>query len=112
MQNHLHLCVCVDCKQAASWSDDEVICRWGKLFPGGLAGLYAKNDAVALEHREELLAKVPLWRERLSNPSWYMKCHNAHIARKANKEDDVNGDFWQRRFRCQGLLDEAAVLAA
>ena len=43
---------------------------------------------------EELLEKVPLWRERLSSLSWYMKCLNEHIARKANKEDDVNGVFW------------------
>jgi hypothetical protein len=50
MQNHLHLCVYVDCEQAAKWSDDEVISRWGKLFPGGLAGLYAKNERAEDTH--------------------------------------------------------------
>lgn len=33
------------------------------------------------------------------------------IARQCNHEDDVTGPFWGPRFRCERLLDEAAVLA-
>jgi hypothetical protein len=36
---------------------------------------------------------------------------NEFIARAANKEDNVKGRFWESRFKCQALLDEAAIAA-
>jgi hypothetical protein len=36
---------------------------------------------------------------------------NEFIARGANKEDRVKGRFWESRFKCQALLDEAAIAA-
>ena len=53
-----------------------------------------------------------VYRERLSDLSWFMKNLNEYIARKANKEDRVRGHFWESRFKCQSLLDEKALLAA
>ena len=33
MDNHLHLLVRLDQDVAKSWSDEEVVRRWGRLFP-------------------------------------------------------------------------------
>jgi hypothetical protein len=33
MDNHLHVLVRLDPDVATSWSDEEVVRRWGKLFP-------------------------------------------------------------------------------
>ena len=33
MDNHLHLLVRLDPNTATAWSDEQVVCRWGRLFP-------------------------------------------------------------------------------
>ena len=56
-------------------------------------------------------AEVEENRERLGDPSWFMRCLNEWIARKANQEDGCTGRFWEGRFKCKRLYDDAAVLA-
>lgn len=103
MSNHFHLVVRVDSDRAHMWSEEEVICRWCALFPGGRKRLLAlsKRD----RHRQ-----IETWRKRLYSLSWFMRCLNESIARRANREDGCTGRFWEGRFRAQALADEGAVL--
>ena len=57
-------------------------------------------------------AKIETWRARLFDVSWFMKCLNEHVARKANAEDNCTGHFWQSRFKSQALLDDPALVTA
>ncbi len=105
MSNHYHLVLFVNDAEAPSWSDDEVFKRWQALFP---------NDAKALSlySKKEAELKIQLWRHRLMDISWFMRCLNEPIARYSNKEDEKKGRFWEGRFKSQALLDEGAILTA
>ncbi len=95
MDNHYHLVIRFNTDRLSAWSDDEVVKRWGRVF------------AVAEDVSAE---QIECWRERLGSLSWYMRCLNEPMARRANREDHCKGRFWEGRFSCQALLDEAALL--
>ncbi|MEM9071745.1 MAG: transposase [Myxococcota bacterium] len=103
MSNHLHVVLRVDKERVEKWSDAEVVRRYGKLFRG------KPRELEGLSTRERK-TRVGAWRERLWNLSWFMRCLNESIARRANAEDECTGRFWEGRFRCQPLLDETALL--
>lgn len=112
MSNHFHLVLHVDTHRAQSWSSDEVIDRWLKLYTGPVvAHRYIAGISLTAAEQETLASWVETWRTRLSDLSWYMRCLNETIARMANKEDKCTGRFWEGRFRSQALLDEAALVA-
>jgi REP element-mobilizing transposase RayT len=112
MSNHTHLVLFVDTEQALAWSDQEVIERWHSLFSGlPLSQRYLRGDRLSSAESKRLQEITAQWRERLMSISWFMRCLNEHIARQANAEDNCTGRFWEGRFKCQALLDDAALAA-
>jgi len=113
MSNHIHLVVRIRPDVAASWSAEEVVRRWWKLFGGRRDGQEQAASPSAAE-RAALLAdpeRVETLRQRLADLSWFMRSLCEPIARRANREDGCTGRFWEGRFKSQALLDEAAILA-
>ncbi|GAB5501072.1 MAG: transposase [Pseudohongiellaceae bacterium] len=112
MSNHFHLVLFVDIEAADHWTFDEVVDRWLTLFKGPpVAQKYKAGEQLSVLEQNELSSWVEVWRHHLADISWYMRCLNERIARMANAEDDCKGRFWEGRFKCQALLDEAAVIS-
>jgi REP element-mobilizing transposase RayT len=112
MSNHYHVVLHVDTARGGSWSDAEVILRWTRLYRGApLAQEYLDGKILDAAEHALLASLVARWRERLSSLSWFMRCLNEYLARKANAEDGCKGRFWEARFRSQALLDESALLS-
>lgn len=113
MSNHYHLVVRIDTAEPKNWSDDEVLERWTSLFKGPLlVQQYRDGEALTEAELETLRATVSVFRSRLGSLSWFMKCLNEPIARKANTEDRCTGHFWEARFHSQALRSHKALLAA
>ncbi len=113
MENHYHTILRIRPDIVASWSDREVAARWLTLFPkhrgmGGAAIQPLEENICTLVLCPERIAQL---RKRLCSLSWFMGRLNEFIARAANKEDKVKGRFWETRFKCQALLDDAAIAA-
>lgn len=104
MENHLHVVLAVDVDRAATWSEEEIVARYTKLYPMA----QVSYDASAIDDGVNPLLQT--WRTRLSDLSWMMRALNEYIARKANKEDKANGRFWEGRFKSQALVDEKGLL--
>jgi REP element-mobilizing transposase RayT len=112
MSNHYHLVLRVDQGRAAAWAPEHIVERWAQLF--GVPVLVQRWQAGQADEPEQhaALRQIERWRTRLSDVSWYMRCLNEHLARRANAEDQCTGRFWEGRFKSQALLDEAGLLTA
>jgi REP element-mobilizing transposase RayT len=113
LSNHLHLVLRSRPDVVAQWSDQEVARRWLRLFPhrrnqDGTPEEPTKPEIDMIVNQVEALAER---RRRLSDISWWMRCAAENIARRANREDECTGRFWEGRFKLQVLLDEASLLA-
>ncbi|WP_219909181.1 Mobile element protein [Photobacterium aquimaris] len=112
MSNHYHLVLKIDTEQQQKLTPKAVISRWLQLFNGHpIAVDFLKEGLVGAEKQQALSNLVTEWQQRLGSISWFMRCLNEEIARKANKEDQCKGAFWEGRFKSQALLDEKALLS-
>ena len=112
MSNHYHLVLFINQDEVNSWSQEEVLERWGQLFPTSthrLKTLLAAASSKLVRNTYE--EKIEEWRAQLADISWFMRCLNETVARMANKEDGCKGRFWEGRFKSQALLDEKALLS-
>jgi REP element-mobilizing transposase RayT len=111
MENHYHTIPRTRPDIVTMWSDRDVAIRWLTLFPRhrdmrGVPMPPCEEEICALADRPERIAQL---HQRLCSLSWFMGRLNEFISRAANKEDRVKGRFWEARFKCQALLDEAAI---
>ena len=108
MSNHCHIALEYRPQDALGYSDEEVARRWLVAYPPRRAGQLELRVQALLEDPERI-AKL---RGRLGDLSWYMKCLNEAIARRANREDDCTGRFWEGRFNSSRPMESLAALYA
>ncbi|TWT69688.1 hypothetical protein [Crateriforma conspicua] len=112
MSNHMHQILRNRPDVCCRWSDEDVAIRWLRVFPGRRLEEHlaepTENDVQTLVRDKERLAEI---RKRLADISWFMRALSEPIARMANKQDDCTGRFWEGRFKCQRIVDEAGLLA-
>jgi REP element-mobilizing transposase RayT len=113
MSNHYHLVVKLNPAESDNWTDDEVLERWTSLFRGpSLVQRRRAGEALNSAELDTVREIAAVYRRRLGSLSWFMKCLNEPIARKANSEDGCSGHFWEARFCSQPLRSDQALLAA
>ena len=112
MSNHFHGVLKINAPVAQSWSDKKVTQQWEKLFKlPVLVERFLAGDCKSDAELDKARETIQVFRERLMDISWFMRCLNEYIARKANAEDKCTGRFWEGRFKSQALLDEQALIA-
>ncbi len=111
MNNHFHLVIRNRPDVVAAWSDHEVALRWLRLFPGrrldDQLAEPTQSDVATLVNQPQRIESI---RQHLSDISWFMRALSEPIARRANREDECTGRFWEGRFKAIRIVDEAALL--
>ncbi|MFT5172344.1 MAG: REP element-mobilizing transposase RayT [Gammaproteobacteria bacterium] len=109
MSNHFHVVLETDPRAPLNWSDEEVARRWLRLSPNATADEMPTAARIAAITTQP--TRLAVLRQRLGSLSWFMRYLKEPIARRANREDECTGRFWEGRFRTQALLDDCAIVA-
>jgi len=113
MSNHIHLVVKLTPDSINTLNNKEILERWTALFKGPLLVQRWRNgETLDKVQRDAVTSCIEVYRKRLTDLGWFMKCLNEPIARQANKEDGCTGHFWESRYKSQALLTEEALLSA
>ncbi len=94
------------------WSDEEVVRRWGRLFPPRdktRQAIPVSDEWVQARLKD--VAWVATARQRLQSLSWFMKCLKEPLSRLANRQEQTRGAFFEGRFKSVAILDEESLLA-
>jgi REP element-mobilizing transposase RayT len=113
MSNHFHLILRSRPDVVSAWDSTEVARRWWMLCPArkdaeGTPEEPNEAELDTIRNQPERLAEI---RTRLSDISWWMRMIAEPVARRANREEQLTGRFWEGRYKCIKLCDEAALLA-
>lgn len=114
LSNHFHIILRNRPDVVETWSDREIAIRWLHLCPPRRKKKAesppepSEKQIAALMNKPQRLAEL---RVRLSDVSWFMKMISEYMARRANREDDIHGRFWEGRFKATKLCDLAALSA-
>ena len=112
MSNHAHLVLRNRPDVVEGWSDEQVAHRWlqiphlTKSKDGQLKTISDGRIAIEKSRPE----RVQELRQRLSDPSFFMAALCEYVARRSNREDGRSGTFWEDRFGCRELADEASII--
>jgi hypothetical protein len=112
LDNHLHVLVRLEPGAASAWSDEEVVRRWGRLFPPRdkqRQPLPVSEQWV--QDRLQDASWVARTRERLGNLGWFMKCLKEPLSRLCNRQENARGAFFEGRYKSIAILDEEALLS-
>src|SRR5690606_3038139 len=98
MSNHLHLVLKAEPEVVTHWSDEEVVTRWLRLkrlvrSPDGQTIKEITEHEIAFELSKE--GRVEELRLKLSDVSEFMKGLCEYIARRANREENRKGRFFE-----------------
>ena len=99
LDNHLHVLVRLDPEVVQDWTAEDVVRRWGRLFPPrdkARQALPVSDDWV--QGHLMNVAWVERARQRLQSLSWFMKCLKEPLSRLANREEQTRGAFFEGRF--------------
>src|ERR1017187_5497919 len=92
---------------AKGWSDEQVVRRWGSLFPPrdkSRQPLPVSESWVQWRLKDE--PWVAMARTRLQSLSWFMKCLKEPLSRLANRQDKARSAFFEVRFKSVTILDD------
>jgi hypothetical protein len=85
--------------------------RWLTIFKGTLlVQRYHSGANLSEPERNSVSDTIAVYRERLGNISWFMRCLNHPIAVQANKEDNCKGHFFEARFDSKSLNDFESLI--
>ena len=113
MQNHLHLVLRTCPDTVETWSDEDVARRHLTInllikSKDGQTIKEVTDERIALELAKP--GRVEGLRKNLASVSMFMKALCEHVARRANREDEITGAFFESRFKCRRIENEGGIL--